>query len=323
MARALITGVNGLLGKALAHSLATAGHEVVGVSLEDVGSALPPAVAYHRLDITDHAAVKDRLARSRVDVLIHLAALVHVRRHDLGYDDYARVNLHASEALFEAAVASGVSRFLFASTIEVYGPQPDGATVDEGASCRPETHYGRTKLLAEEALGRVGSRAGVPHCSMRLAPVYASHFRLNIDKRLYLRAPYVAYRMGSGDYRLSFCALRNIITWVGRWSTTPVPPSGAFNLADERCYSANELLALERVHGRGRVIVPMPRSACLAAIRAREAAWRALGRDPGMISVANFRKLERSVVWSAARARAALGELPGDARVDLYEEREV
>ncbi|MGC4065883.1 MAG: SDR family oxidoreductase [Polyangiaceae bacterium] len=146
----------------------------------------------------------------RFDAVVHLAALVHVRKSELGFADYAKLNYYASEHLFERAAEAGVGRLAFASTVEVYGPKLDGAVVDEEASCQPDSDYGRSKLLAEESLRRIARVHGTSYCIMRFAPVYASDFRLNLDKRLYLKPPWLGYRLGNEDYRLSLCSVRGI-----------------------------------------------------------------------------------------------------------------
>lgn len=320
--RVLITGINGFIGRHVARVLAQAGHEVSGVSLEGEARGLPPGVAYQQLDLCDHEATAAHLTAHPVDVVVHLAALVHVRDAALSFDDYARVNYRASEALFLSAVATGASRLLFASTVEIYGPQLDGAVVTEATCPRPDSDYARAKLLAEQSLERVGKIRGIPVAALRFGPVYASNFRLNLDKRLYLKPPVLAYTLGRGNYRLSLCSLRNIETFIARFIDSPSPPSGAFNLVDHESPTARQLLALERRHGRARVIVPLPVTPSLLALALRELACSLRGLDAGMFSTANFRKLARSTVYSCARAEQTLGRLPGNVERDLYESEE-
>jgi UDP-glucose 4-epimerase len=320
MSRVLITGVNGFIGRRLAYALSKQGHSVVGVSLETQPNRLPTTAEYHKLDLVQHSAVEGFLDSNRFDALIHLAALVHVRDANLGFDDYSRVNYRASETLFESAAKAGINRIVFASTVEVYGPQPEGAVVNETTRCNPDSDYGRTKLLAEEALERIAAQMPISYSILRFAPVYAPDFRLNLDKRIYLKAPQVGYHFGKGQSRLCLCSIRNIEYWTERWLASPTPPSGTFNLADEYCPTAREILLLERKHSRAKTIIPLPLLPCLTTLAFREVALSIVGSDPGMYTTANIRKLERSTTYDASRANLAIGSLPGNVTIDLYEE---
>jgi UDP-glucose 4-epimerase len=319
MSRLLITGVNGFIGRRLAKHLTACGHSLTGISLEAEGRALPDSVIYRKVDVTNRDEVASVLSSNAFDAVIHLAALVHVRDASLGFDDYARVNYYASESLFEQAMRLNVRRIAFASTVEVYGPKPDGAVVDEATPCKPDSDYGRTKLLAETALTQLAERHSAAYCNLRFAPVYAPDFRLNLDKRLYLRVPQLGYRFGRGDYRLSLCSVRNIETWLERWLASPNPPNGTFNLADDYAPTALELLKLERRHARANTVLKLPILPCLGALALRETVKLTLGQDPGMYTTANFRKLGRSTFYSNERATVALGSLPGNIEHDLYE----
>jgi nucleoside-diphosphate-sugar epimerase len=105
-------------------------------------------------DITDLAALKSAVAAAAPRALIHLAGLqVPFCRADppLG----ARVNVLGTIHLFEAALAAGVKRVVYASSAAVFGPsEDDGSKPDESAACEPVTHYGVYKR-ANEGTARV------------------------------------------------------------------------------------------------------------------------------------------------------------------------
>ena len=316
--RVLVSGVNGFIGQHIARALISDGHRVLGVALENKPALTHTRLTYQQLDITDHAATLGLLRTEPVDAIIHLAALVHVQDPNLTFVDYARVNYRASEALFSAALDVGVTRLIFASTVEVYGRTPDGTVVDEQVPCHPESDYARSKLLAEESLRSLASTRGAAFAILRFAPVYAPGFRLNLDKRLYLKAPRLSYIVGNGKYNLSLCSLRNIEHWVRHWISQPAPISGTFNLADVKSYGVRELLRIERAHGHAQLTVYLPTFPCLTALAVRETILATAGRSAGMYSTGNFRKLARSVQWDTRQARLAVGDLPGDLEQDLY-----
>jgi len=208
MSRVLVTGCNGTIGRYVTQALLRSGHSVVGIALEPNSRIVHPNLQYYSADIGDKPSIGRVLGERVLDVVVHLAALVHVRNQQLGFVDYSSVNYRASESLFRIAVKRGIRRILFASTIEVYGPTQANQAIDESSPCRPESDYARSKFLAEEALQGIAGEASCAYAIMRLAPVYASDFRLNLDKRLYLR-PSIGYCLSNGEYSLGLCSVRN------------------------------------------------------------------------------------------------------------------
>ncbi|MFY9341638.1 MAG: SDR family oxidoreductase [Planctomycetota bacterium] len=105
-------------------------------------------------DITDLAATKAAVAACKPRAIIHLAGLqVPFCRQDPALG--ARVNVLGTIHVFEAALAAGVPRVVYASSAAVFGPaEDDGAAVDEAVATAPTTHYGVYKL-ANEGTARI------------------------------------------------------------------------------------------------------------------------------------------------------------------------
>ena len=159
----LVTGSSGHIGSAVAARLAQEAR-VIGLDRR-------PGPFTTRLgDIED-----DELVRTMVqgtDAVIHTAAL-HVP--DLGRSSaqqFHRVNVEATRILIEAAIAAGVSRFVFLSTTSVYGCSsrtgPPATWVDESVAPKPEDEYDRSKLDAE-ALCREAADDRLTTIILRLA----------------------------------------------------------------------------------------------------------------------------------------------------------
>lgn len=87
---------------------------------------------------------------SDVDVVIHLAAIVHVNEKNTPIEDYDSVNHKLAVRVAEKAKASGVSHFIFFSTKGVY--TPNTPFIDESTIPVPHKKYGISKLAAENDL---------------------------------------------------------------------------------------------------------------------------------------------------------------------------
>ncbi|MGP5091378.1 NAD-dependent epimerase/dehydratase family protein [Staphylococcus equorum] len=92
---------------------------------------------------------------SKFDVVIHLAALVHNNTPNAKMVDYMNINYHLTKQLAEKAKNDGVSQFIFLSTMSVYGLNgslTENVQIDQSTPYKPNTAYGSSKLLAEQAI---------------------------------------------------------------------------------------------------------------------------------------------------------------------------
>lgn len=149
--RVLVTGASGMLGRAVADTLADRGEDVTVLQRRPSGSPHREVLG----DIADPAAVQ--VALEGQDAVIHLAAKVNVVG---AWEDYRRTNIEGTRALVEAARAGSVQRFVQVSSPSVAHAGDSLAGVGAGVA-DPEGargHYARSKAAAELiALGADGT----------------------------------------------------------------------------------------------------------------------------------------------------------------------
>ena len=141
-----------------------------------------------------------------VDRVIHLAAIADSGAADTALHD--RVNRWATERLARAAAESGISRFVFISSIRAQtGPSADHALTERDA---PEATdgYGRSKLAAEAAV----RAAGVPFSILRPVPLYGPGVKGNFG--LLLRAAQSRWPLPVKDFvnRRSLLGIDNLVS---------------------------------------------------------------------------------------------------------------
>ena len=85
-----------------------------------------------------------------VDAVVHLSALVH-QMGGASWEEYKRVNLDQTFSLAQKAKEAGVGQFVFMSSIKACGEE-SSTPYNESSACSPQDDYGKSKLLAEEAL---------------------------------------------------------------------------------------------------------------------------------------------------------------------------
>lgn len=172
----LVTGASGFIGAHVARRLVETGHEVTGLwhSNRASVSALERAgIAMLQADLADARSLTDLFSRPEsIDAVVHAAAVVASAENPAFLRRAAEVNVLASANLIAAAEEHGCSRFIYTSTISVYGGRgaaAEGYCEDEA---RPSSYYGWSKLSAEKLLDIAAQRAGWSAVSLRLAGVH-------------------------------------------------------------------------------------------------------------------------------------------------------
>ena len=123
-------------------------------------------------DITSLDVVKGAVTAAAPKAIVHLAGLqVPFCKADPALG--ARVNVLGTIHCFEAALAAGVGRVVYASSAAVFGPpEPGAAAPDEQASCEPTTHYGVYKRANEGAAQIYWRDNPLPSVGLRPLTVY-------------------------------------------------------------------------------------------------------------------------------------------------------
>lgn len=168
-----VTGGAGFIGSHLVEALVRLGHRVLVI--DDLSSGqvenLPPEAELHRLDVVSEEAAK-LVAEAGVDVLVHQAAQMNVRRSVSEVLHDGRVNVLGGLNLFEAARRGGVSQILFASTGgAIYGEQEHFPAREEHP-LHPLSPYGVSKLACESYLYFYHHTYGIDVTCLRYANVY-------------------------------------------------------------------------------------------------------------------------------------------------------
>ncbi|MGJ4920572.1 UDP-glucose 4-epimerase GalE [Bradyrhizobium sp. SZCCHNR1015] len=164
----LVTGGAGYIGSHMVLALAEAGESVVVIDNLSTGFSafVPDGVPLFIGDAGDENLVDGVISQHGVDSIIHLAGSVVVPESVRDPLLYYRNNTMTTRSLLNAAVARGVSRFVFSSTAAVYG-NPDEVPVPESAPTRPTSPYGTSKLMAEIILHDVASAHDLNYVVLR------------------------------------------------------------------------------------------------------------------------------------------------------------
>ncbi|HEX3050387.1 MAG TPA: NAD-dependent epimerase/dehydratase family protein [Aggregatilineaceae bacterium] len=169
----LVTGATGAVGPTLVNHLLHQGYEVRSYGLDEPAPGLFAEQIEH---ITGDINDETRLARglNGIDIVFHLAALLHIENPapELA-PEYWHVNVNGSRLAAEQAVLANVRRFVYFSTVKVYGIS-QREPVTEDAPTSPESTYAQTKWAGEEAVRTI---EGLETCVLRLSAVFGPRLK--------------------------------------------------------------------------------------------------------------------------------------------------
>lgn len=184
--KVLVTGGAGYIGSVLVRQLLAKGYEVRALDILNFGGdalidvMLDPKFEFMKGDVRNEDNVKQAL--QGIDAVAHLAAIVGDPACKKYSDDANTTNWDGSVALFNAAEAAGVKRFVFASTCSNYGKMPDpDSFVTETSELNPVSLYAELKVKFEKFLLEDNKDSRICSTALRFSTVYGFSPRIRFD----------------------------------------------------------------------------------------------------------------------------------------------
>ncbi len=166
----LVTGGRGFVGRALVKLIQRSGYSVVSVDRVPIADAGGAGSEEAECDLFDTARLRNIFERQRIREIVHLAAILPTaaERDPLRATE---VNVQGSLNLLELAREFEVRRFVFGSSLSVYGTYLADRTVSEADRAAPEDLYGAAKLYVEQLGQAYHDCHGIEFASLRIGRV--------------------------------------------------------------------------------------------------------------------------------------------------------
>jgi len=299
-----ITGIAGFLGSHLAERLLELGCAVSGC--DDLSGGyrdnVPEGAELYEVDCCDLDAMK-RICRG-AEVVVHTASAAHEGLSVFSPTHIVRNNVQASVSTFTAAIANGVERVVYCSSMARYGDNPVPFTED--MPVRPRDPYGIAKVASEQLLDNLAATHGiervvaVPHNIVGARQKYDDPYRnvASIMANLMLqgRQPYI---YGDGSQKRCFSPVQDVVGCLVKLVLEPGMDGLTVNVGpDEGFITINELAErLARIVGFEPLepiyVEDRPCEVKLATCSARLAAERLgyapeRGLDDGLRDIVDF-----------------------------------
>jgi UDP-glucose 4-epimerase len=309
--RVVVTGVGGLVGSHVARRFLAEGAEVVGCDSFMTGQRrnVPAGVALHEADCRDVDAM--RAICGGAGLVVHCAAAPYEGLSVYSPHFVADHNFGASAAVFSGAIASGVRRIVFTSSMARYGSGP--VPFAESQAPAPVDPYGVSKLAAEMLLRSLGELHGVewvvavPHNvvgpGQRYDDVYRNVVAIMVNRVLSGEEPIV---YGDGEQRRCFTHVADVADQIHALATRPGVVGQVWNLGSDTGFITINELARRVMRRLGREGSPRHLPARQGEVRDATCSHR---RIEELMGGPSTRSIEEAIDALVAEVRA-LGPRP-------------
>jgi nucleoside-diphosphate-sugar epimerase len=241
--KVLVTGGTGFIGSALVSRLAGEPQLSVVASVR-AANALPiPGIETVTVgEVTANTGWATAL--DGVEMVVHTAAVAHVRNLRSGHQlaHLQATNVDGALNLGRQALAAGVRRFVFISSIGVNGSHTVGQPFSELSLPQPEAPYAKSKLDAEVCLQALFLGTETELVVIRPPLVYASHAPGNFKRLLQLVNLGLPLPFASVFNQRSIISLENLVDLIHCCLTHPAAANELFLAAEGPAVSTADIV---------------------------------------------------------------------------------
>ncbi|MCD8306331.1 MAG: NAD(P)-dependent oxidoreductase [Prevotella sp.] len=251
----LITGASGFIGSFIVAEALRRGFETwAAVRATSSRKYLKDKrIRFIELDLSNEEKLAEQLSGHTFDYVVHAAGATKCRRKE----DFYRVNFEGTKNLVSALLRTKmkVKKFVFLSSLSVFGAVREDepfVPISPSDTPRPNTHYGKSKLLAEQFLMSVGG--SLNYTILRPTGVYGPR-----EKDYFMMVKSVAQRMdfavGFSRQLLTFVYVDDVVAAVFL-ALDCLKSGGAYFLSDGQSYESKDFsrLVKQTLGMRGPVI---------------------------------------------------------------------
>lgn len=219
--KVLITGVTGFIGSYLFHYLSCNKYETIDINLRNLKWIF---------DINANA-------------IVHLAGKAHDLKLTSLPGEYYQVNTELTQKVYNAFLASDTKVFITLSSVKAVADVLDGE-LTESYQPNPRTHYGKSKLLAEQYIFSKEIPASKRVYILRPCMIHGPGNKGNLNLLFKIISKNILWPLGAFENKRSSCSIDNLVFIIKELIEREDIQSGIYNVADDAPLSTNELIDL-------------------------------------------------------------------------------
>jgi len=219
--RLIVTGSSGFVGKNL---LLYLNHKVSTINRNSLNQVSPSLL-------------------NSADAIIHLAGKAHDLKNASNVQEYYNVNFEITKNLYNAFLESDVKKFIFISSVKATADVvPD--VLYEDIKPDPQTHYGKSKLMAEEYIQSQPLAEGKSYYILRPCMIHGPGNKGNLNLLFKFVKKGIPYLLAGFNNKRSFLSVENLCFIINELITRDDIPTGIYHVADDIALSTNAVVTI-------------------------------------------------------------------------------
>lgn len=183
------------------------------------------------------------LDMTNIDVVIHLAGKAHDLKNVDNAEAYYEVNTNLTKKVFDVFIKSNAKVFITLSSVKAATDELNVELTEEHLP-NPITHYGKSKLLAEQYILTKDIPHGKRVYILRPCMIHGPGNKGNLNLLYKIVSKGFPWPLGAFDNKRSFCSIDNLSFIINELMEKDLIPSGIYNIADDNPVSTNDLIGL-------------------------------------------------------------------------------
>ena len=180
---------------------------------------------------------------SSENVVIHLAGKAHDLKNVSSFDEYYKVNAELTKEIFDAFLTSEAKVFITLSSVKAVADEVDGE-LTEDVKPNPITHYGKSKLLAEQYILSQLIPKGKRVYILRPCMIHGPGNKGNLNLLYNLVSKGFPWPLGLFENSRSYLSIENLCFIIKELIEREDIPSGVYNVADDVPLSTIEVISI-------------------------------------------------------------------------------
>lgn len=177
------------------------------------------------------------------DIVLHFAGKAHDIKKVSRPDEYYKVNTELTQKVFDAFLDSDAKVFIVLSSVKAAADELN-VILTENHQPNPITHYGKSKLLAEEYILSKEIPKGKRIYILRPTMIHGPGNKGNLNLLYKLFSAGIPWPLGSFNNKRSFCSIENLMFIIKELIDREDISSGVYNIADDETLSTNALIRI-------------------------------------------------------------------------------
>ncbi len=177
------------------------------------------------------------------DVVLHFAGKAHDLKNTSNAEEYYIVNTELTKRVVDNFLESDAKVLITLSSVKAVADKLD-CELTEDYIPNPVTHYGKSKLLAEQYILSKEIPDAKRFYILRPCMIHGYGNKGNLNLLYKIVTKGLPWPLGKFENKRSFCSIDNLCFIIRELIENDQIPSGVYNLADDEPISTNELINL-------------------------------------------------------------------------------